>query len=114
MRRAFLLFKLVNTDSADENRLREALSKFLSPCYYAAPEQVENLSFNAPLIQGWGCWSMPTEPCPFCGARVVPRRIGDMKQCPSCGGRWFESGGGIGEKYYDAGGGGGAEVAAAC
>ena len=35
-----------------------------------------------------------TEPCPFCGKRIVPIRDGVFKRCPECGRRWYESGGG--------------------
>ena len=40
-----------------------------------------------------------TEPCPRCGARIVPIKIGGgVKVCPICRFRWFESGSGGGDE----------------
>jgi Zn-finger nucleic acid-binding protein len=54
---------------------------------------------------------MATEPCPFCGARIVPIIYGFFKKCPICGGVWYESGGGgrTIKKGYGGGGSGAAE-----
>jgi len=49
------------------------------------------------------------EPCPFCGARIVPLMIGVFKKCPLCGRMWSEGGGfGARLRYGDEGGGGAA------
>ena len=42
------------------------------------------------------------EPCPFCGARIVPLMIGGFKKCPLCGRMWSE-GGGFGAKPWHGG-----------
>jgi hypothetical protein len=47
-----------------------------------------------------------TEPCPFCGARIEPIRRDAFKQCPRCGGKWYEPGGGWRSKPYAPGAGG--------
>ena len=47
-----------------------------------------------------------TEPCPFCGARIEPIRRDVFKQCPRCGGKWYESGGGWRSRPYAPGAGG--------
>ena len=51
-----------------------------------------------------------TEPCPFCGARIEPVRRDIFKQCPRCGGKWYESGGGWRSKPYAPGAGGAMEA----
>jgi hypothetical protein len=51
-----------------------------------------------------------TEPCPFCGARIEPIRRDIFKQCPRCGGKWYESGGGRGRRTYSPGLGGAQET----
>jgi Zn-finger nucleic acid-binding protein len=53
---------------------------------------------------------MVTEPCPFCGARIVPIVYGPFKKCPACGGMWYESGGGTTRRRYGGGGAGAAEA----
>jgi hypothetical protein len=54
---------------------------------------------------------MAGEPCPFCGARIVPLIVGGFKKCHICGGMWYDAGGGrtIGRGYVG-GGAGAAEV----
>ena len=52
-----------------------------------------------------------SEPCPFCGARIKPIKVGEFKKCPVCGGTWYESGGGSAKTPTSFSGGGGAEVA---
>jgi len=37
---------------------------------------------------------MAIEPCPFCGARIIPLMIGIFKKCPVCGRMWYDAGGG--------------------
>jgi len=56
---------------------------------------------------------LETEPCPFCGNRMVPIKWGEVKICTICGRRWFETGGSW-RRYRGeppTSGGGGAEAA---
>jgi len=56
-----------------------------------------------------------SEPCPFCGAKIRPMMVGlNIKQCPVCGNRWIEGGGGGRTHSRDGSdSGGGAAVAVA-
>ncbi|MEM2175035.1 MAG: hypothetical protein QXG39_08720 [Candidatus Aenigmatarchaeota archaeon] len=38
------------------------------------------------------------EPCPECGYRIKPIKVGAFKKCPLCGFTWYESGGGTKQK----------------
>ena len=53
---------------------------------------------------------MAIEPCPFCGARMVPLMIGIFKKCPVCGRMWYDAGGGRTIRKRYGYGGGGAEA----
>jgi hypothetical protein len=53
-----------------------------------------------------------TEPCSFCGARIMPLMIGDIKKCPVCGRMWSEGGGFGARPWYGGDGGPGAAAIA--
>ena len=55
-----------------------------------------------------------TEPCPFCGKRIVPIRAGIFKRCPACGGSWYEGGGGGFRRTHAPGAGAASQEAGAC
>jgi ribosomal protein L37AE/L43A len=53
-----------------------------------------------------------TTECPFCGAKITPIEIGDIKQCPVCKREWYESGWGAKGWKPDEGSTGGGEILA--
>jgi ribosomal protein L37AE/L43A len=70
------------------------------------------LSLSKGYTSAFAVYACMTEPCPFCGARIMPLMIGDIKKCPVCGRMWSEGGGFGARPWYGGDGGPGAAAIA--